>query len=56
MLKEDVIPQKELNLYETETFFNNHIQSALEHTAQDKHKSLEELELQCSHLLNKNDL
>lgn len=56
MLKEDVIPQKELNLYETETFFNNYIQPALECNVQDKHKSLEELELQRSHLLNKNNI
>lgn len=56
MLKEDVIPQKELNLYETEDFFNNYVQPALEYTTQDKHKSLEELELQRSQLLNKNNI
>lgn len=56
MLKEDVIPQKELDLYETEAFFNNYIQPELEYDMRDKHKSLEELELQRSHLLNKNNL
>ena len=56
MLGEDVIPQKELDLYETESFFNNYIQPALECNVQDKHKSLEELELQRSQLLTKNNL
>lgn len=56
MLREEVIPQKELDLYETEEFFNNYIQPALECNVQDKHKSLEELELQRSHLLNKNNI
>lgn len=56
MLREEVIPQKELDLYDTEEFFNNYIQPALECNVQDKHKSLEELELQRSHLLNKNNL
>lgn len=40
MLREEVIPQKELDLFETETFFNNYIQPALECDVQDKHKSL----------------
>lgn len=56
MLREEVIPQKELDLFETKTFFNNYIQPALECDVQDKHKSLEELELQRSHLLNKNNI